>query len=97
VHQVAVGPGQHHAGLDRQCRGSASSRHRRGIGAGTRTGRSPADLYASHLTDKILAARPEGERKQVTVLFIDLKDSTELIRGLDPKPRSNSWTPPSSA
>jgi class 3 adenylate cyclase/tetratricopeptide (TPR) repeat protein len=41
----------------------------------------------SHLTDKILAARPAlaGERKQVTVLFADLKDSTELIRGLDPE------------
>ena len=41
----------------------------------------------AHLTDKILAARPtlEGERKQVTVLFADLKDSTELIRGLDPE------------
>ena len=40
-----------------------------------------------HLTDKILAARTtlEGERKQVTVLFADLKDSTELIRGLDPE------------
>jgi class 3 adenylate cyclase len=40
-----------------------------------------------HLSDKIRAARPalEGERKQVTVLFADLKDSTELIRGLDPE------------
>jgi class 3 adenylate cyclase len=40
-----------------------------------------------HLTDKILATRTtlEGERKQVTVLFADLKDSTELIRGLDPE------------
>jgi len=27
----------------------------------------------------------KGERKQVTVLFADLKDSTELIRGLDPE------------
>src|SRR2546425_414541 len=37
--------------------------------------------------EEILAARPalEGERKQVTVLFADLKDSTELIRGLDPE------------
>jgi class 3 adenylate cyclase len=26
-----------------------------------------------------------GEHKQVTVLFADLKDSTELIRGLDPE------------
>ena len=27
----------------------------------------------------------EGERKQVTVLFADIKDSTELIKGLDPE------------
>ena len=27
----------------------------------------------------------EGERKQVTVLFADLKGSTELIRDLDPE------------
>ena len=48
----------------------------------------PPQAYTPpHLTDKILAARPalEGERKQVTVLFADLKDSTELIRGLDPE------------
>ena len=32
-----------------------------------------------------LASDLEGERKQVTVLFADLKDSTELIRGLDPE------------
>jgi class 3 adenylate cyclase/tetratricopeptide (TPR) repeat protein len=48
---------------------------------------SPQVYTPSHLTDKILAARPAlaGERKQVTVLFADLKDSTELIRGLDPE------------
>jgi class 3 adenylate cyclase/tetratricopeptide (TPR) repeat protein len=48
---------------------------------------SPQAYTPSHLTDKILAARPAltGERKQVTVLFADLKDSTELIRGLDPE------------
>ena len=47
----------------------------------------PLAYTPPHLTDKILAARPalEGERKQVTVLFADLKDSTELIRGLDPE------------
>ena len=47
----------------------------------------PQAYMPSHLTDKILAARPAlaGERKQVTVLFADLKDSTELIRGLDPE------------
>src|SRR5437660_7334967 len=48
---------------------------------------APLAFTPPHLTDKILAARPvlEGERKQVTVLFADLKDSTELIRGLDPE------------
>src|SRR5262250_2021421 len=47
----------------------------------------PLAYTPPHLTDKILAARPAlaGERKQVTVLFADLKDSTELIRGLDPE------------
>ena len=31
------------------------------------------------------AMPPEGERKQVTVLFADIKGSTELIEGLDPE------------
>jgi class 3 adenylate cyclase len=41
----------------------------------------------SYLAEKILTSKSvlEGERKQVTVLFADLKDSTELIRGLDPE------------
>jgi class 3 adenylate cyclase/tetratricopeptide (TPR) repeat protein len=48
---------------------------------------APLTYMPPHLTDKILVARPAlaGERKQVTVLFADLKDSTELIRGLDPE------------
>ena len=39
------------------------------------------------LAEKIRTARAtlEGERKQVTVLFADLKDSLELIRDLDPE------------
>jgi class 3 adenylate cyclase len=39
------------------------------------------------LAAKIRASRAalEGERKQVTVLFADIKDSLELIRGLDPE------------
>src|SRR5712691_11604257 len=48
----------------------------------------PAPLaYTPYLTEKILASRSalEGERKQVTVLFADLKGSTELIRDLDPE------------
>jgi hypothetical protein len=46
---------------------------------------APLTYTPPHLTDKILAVRPTlaGGRKQVTVLFADLKDSTELIRGLD--------------
>jgi class 3 adenylate cyclase/tetratricopeptide (TPR) repeat protein len=49
--------------------------------------RAPLAYTPPYLTDKILASRPvlAGERKQVTVLFADLKDSTELIRGLDPE------------
>src|SRR5262245_56487174 len=48
---------------------------------------APLTYTPPHLTEKILAVRPAltGERKQVTVLFADLKDSTELIRGLDPE------------
>ena len=43
---------------------------------------APLTYTPPHLTDKILASRPalEGERKQVTVLFADLKGSTELIQ-----------------
>jgi class 3 adenylate cyclase/tetratricopeptide (TPR) repeat protein len=48
---------------------------------------APLTYTPPYLTDKILAARPalEGERKQVTVLFADLKGSTELIQSLDPE------------
>jgi class 3 adenylate cyclase/pimeloyl-ACP methyl ester carboxylesterase len=40
-----------------------------------------------YLAEKILTTRAalEGERKQVTVLFADIKDSTELIKDLDPE------------
>src|SRR5262245_54076374 len=49
--------------------------------------RAPLSYTPPYLTEKILDARPrlEGERKQVTVLFADIKDSTELIRDLDPE------------
>jgi class 3 adenylate cyclase/tetratricopeptide (TPR) repeat protein len=48
---------------------------------------APLAYTPPHLTDKILAARPAlaGERKQVTVFFADIKDSTRLIEGLDPE------------
>src|SRR5262249_34986316 len=40
-----------------------------------------------HLAEKILASRHslEGERKQVTVLFADIRGSTRLLEGLDPE------------
>jgi class 3 adenylate cyclase len=48
---------------------------------------APLTYTPPHLAEKILAARPalEGERKQVTVFFADIKDSTRLIEGLDPE------------
>src|SRR5713101_3526823 len=47
----------------------------------------PLGYTPAHLSEKILTARSalEGERKQVTVLFADIKGSTELIAGLDPE------------
>ena len=48
---------------------------------------TPLAYTPSYLAEKILTSRSalEGERKQVTVLFADLKGSTELIRDLDPE------------
>src|SRR5262245_14469264 len=47
----------------------------------------PLTYTPSYLAEKILTSKRalEGERKQVTVLFADLKGSTELIRDLDPE------------
>src|SRR5262249_17756890 len=48
---------------------------------------APLAYTPSYLAEKILTSRSAlgGERKQVTVLFADIKDSTELIRDLDPE------------
>ena len=48
---------------------------------------APLAYTPKHLAEKILTARAalEGERKQVTVLFADIKGSTELIADLDPE------------
>ena len=48
---------------------------------------SPHTYVPKYLAEKILAARHtlEGERKQVTVLFADIRDSTKLVEGLDPE------------
>jgi class 3 adenylate cyclase len=49
--------------------------------------RSPADYTPKHLADKILQSKSalEGERKQVTVMFADVKGSMELAEQLDPE------------
>src|SRR5438132_3986867 len=49
--------------------------------------RSPQAYTPKHLAEKILTSRSgiEGERKQVTVLFADLKGSMELIANRDPE------------
>jgi class 3 adenylate cyclase/tetratricopeptide (TPR) repeat protein len=48
---------------------------------------SPEDYTPRHLAEKILTSRSalEGERKQVTVLFADLKGSMELLADRDPE------------
>jgi class 3 adenylate cyclase/tetratricopeptide (TPR) repeat protein len=47
----------------------------------------PASYIPSHLAEKILTSKTafEGERKQVTVLFADLKGSMELLADRDPE------------
>ena len=49
--------------------------------------RGPGSYTPKHLAEKILTSRSamEGERKQVTVLFADLKGSMELIANRDPE------------
>jgi len=49
--------------------------------------RSPRSYTPRHLAGKILASRSalEGERKQVTVLFADVKGSMELAESVDPE------------
>src|SRR5262249_11315343 len=48
---------------------------------------APLAYTPSYLTEKILTSRSalEGERKQVTVLFADLKGSMELLADRDPE------------
>ncbi len=49
--------------------------------------RAPRDYTPRHLADKILRSKSalEGERKQVTVLFADVKGSMELAEQVDPE------------
>jgi class 3 adenylate cyclase/tetratricopeptide (TPR) repeat protein len=56
------------------------------VSAGTPP-RSPDSYPPRHLAEKILTSKAalEGERKQVTVLFADLKGSMELLADRDPE------------
>jgi class 3 adenylate cyclase/tetratricopeptide (TPR) repeat protein len=49
--------------------------------------REPRDYTPRHLADRILQSKSalEGERKQVTVLFADVKGSMELAEQVDPE------------
>src|SRR5262249_7246725 len=56
-------------------------------GAPSRQPPSPDSYTPKHIAEKILTSRTalEGERKQVTVLFADLKGSMELLADRDPE------------
>ena len=59
-----------------------------GSGANPEGRFGPPETYTpKHLAKKILTSRSalEGERKQVTVLFADLKGSMELLADRDPE------------
>jgi class 3 adenylate cyclase/tetratricopeptide (TPR) repeat protein len=70
----------------------AGNRFCHGCGAGLAAGPAPAfptpqSYTPKHLVDKILStqAAKEGERKQVTVLFVDVSGFTSLSERLDPE------------
>jgi class 3 adenylate cyclase/tetratricopeptide (TPR) repeat protein len=74
---------------------AAGSRFCSGCGARLATGEAvprpgfavPGTYTPKHLADRILTSRTalEGERKQVTILFVDLKGSMELLAERDPE------------
>ncbi len=71
------------------CQRENTSDHAFCGGCGTRLGegRTPGAYTPRHLAARILTLRSalEGERKQVTVLFADVIDSTALSADLDPE------------
>src|SRR6266496_6439488 len=54
----------------------------------------PLSYTPKHLAEKILTSRSalEGERKQVTVLFADVKGSMELSESIDSEHGTGSWS-----
>ena len=58
----------------------------------------PRPSPSTHLAERVRSLGvTEGERKQVTVLFADLKGSMELLADRDPEEARGCWTPCSSA
>jgi ribosomal protein L40E len=57
--------------------------------------RAPESYTPRHLAEKILTSKAalEGERKQVTVLFADLRGSMELLADRDPEEARNLLDP----
>jgi len=88
-------PGQPRCQILAACGGPLEGRGSRRAAGGALEGspaaspsqRSPVAYTPKHLADKILTSRSalEGERKQVTVLFADVKGSMELAEQLDPE------------
>lgn len=61
----------------------------------TREDVAPHRYTPEHLARRILESRTavEGERKQVTIVFADIKGSTDLVRDLDPEDASRLLEP----
>src|SRR5688572_22323942 len=57
------------------------------VGGAAATFASPERYTPRHLAERILTSKSalEGERKQVTILFADLKGSMELLADRDPE------------
>ncbi len=66
---------------------SSSPSPKHGSASASPSQRSPAAYTPKHLAEKILASKSalEGERKQVTVLFADVKGSMEMAEQVDPE------------
>jgi class 3 adenylate cyclase len=67
--------------------GTALSKAKPAVPPPTSAYASPKAYTPAHLADRILGSRAalEGERKQVTVMFADLKGSMELLAERDPE------------
>ncbi len=79
---VCTGCGQANPPASRFCNGCGQP-----LGGAPVPTRTPDSYTPKHLAEKILTSKAalEGERKQVTVLFADLKGSMELLADRDPE------------